>query len=225
MPCTQYQKSKCAGDSWYNLIVEYNKLASKESIEKTTETLKERGFQPVFVENKEQALAKLKELIPAGVSIMNGTSRTLEEIGLIDYLKAGDHGWNNLHDAVVKEDDPVKRSLLRRQAVVSDYYIGSVHALSENGEIIIASNSGSQLPHIVFTSPNIIFVVGAQKIVSDLSEAQKRLEEYVIPLEDKRMLEASQGVYGTALSKELILRYEKMGRKVLVIIVNEALGF
>ena len=203
----------------------YNILATKEIVQKVVKALAVRNIEALAVENGSVALAKIKELIPRGASVMNGSSVTLEQIGFVDYLKAGNHGWNNLHEGVVKEKDPNKQALLRKQAVLSDYYLGSVHALTEEGEFIVASNTGSQLPHIVFTSPNIIFVVGAQKIVSDLSEAQKRLEEYVIPLEDKRMLEASQGVYGTALSKELILRYEKMGRKVLVIIVNEALGF
>ena len=69
-----------------------------------------------------------------------------------------------------------KESSLRKQSALSDYYLGSVHALlSETGELVIASNSGSQLPHLVFTSPNIILVVGTQKITSTLDEAIKHL--------------------------------------------------
>jgi hypothetical protein len=115
--------------------------------------------------------------------------------------------------------------MLRKQAVLSDYYLGSVHALAETGEFIIASNSGSQLPHIVFTSPNLIFVVGTQKIVPTLADAMKRLEEHVIPLEDKHMMVA----YGahTMDSKIVIFKHENpmMGRKVRMILVNEKLGF
>ena len=83
-------------------------------------------------------------------------------------LKAGSHGWNNLHAGVLAEKDPEKQKALRRQALLSDYYLGSVHGLSETGEMLIASNSGSQLPHITFSSPNVIFVVGTQKIVPTL---------------------------------------------------------
>lgn len=205
--------------------MEYNQLASAESIKATIAQLAEHNIEGLMVASKEAALAKLKELIPAGASVMNGSSVTLETIGYIDYLKSGDHPWNNLHAGIVAEKDPAKQAVLRQQATNADYYLGSVHALSETGEFVIASNTGSQLPHVVFTSKNLIFVVGAQKIVSNLAEAMKRLEEYVIPLEDQRSLQA-YGV-GTAPNKILIFKGEAKGmqRKVRVLIVNEPLGF
>jgi hypothetical protein len=114
---------------------------------------------------------------------------------------------------------------LRKQAVLSDYYLGSVHAVAETGQLVIASNSGSQLPHIVYTSPNLIFVVGAQKIAPNLDAALLRVREYVLPLEDKRMKDA--GASGSAISKLLIFEREQafLGRKVHVLFVNENLGF
>lgn len=189
------------------------------------DALTERGHLPELVATRTDALARIKELIPNGASVMNGSSRTLDEIGLIAYLKGNEHGWNNLHAAIVAEEDPAKKAALRKQAVLSDYYLGSVHALTEAGEILIASNSGSQLPHIVYTSQNLIFVVGVQKIVSDLSSAMARLKEHVFPLEDKRMKEAGMG--GSYISKMLIIDKEQpfMGRKSHIIFVNEALGF
>ena len=155
---------------------------------------------------------------------MNGASVTLETIGFVDYLKDGQHGWNNLHAGVIAEQDKVKQSALRKQAVLSDYYLGSVHALAENGQFIIASNSGSQLPHIVFTSQHLIFVVGAQKIVTSLDEAFKRLEEYVVPKEEIHMQE-KYGV-STYPSKVVLFNREKpdSGRTVQMLIVNEQLG-
>jgi L-lactate utilization protein LutC len=205
--------------------MDYTTLPSQEIITKTAEALKGRGVEVLMAANKEEALAKIKELIPAGASVMNGSSRTLEEVGFVEYLKSGMHGWNNLHAAVLAEKDPAKQGMLRKQAVLSDYYLGSVHALAETGEFIIASNSGSQLPHIVFTSPNLIFVVGTQKIVPTLADAMRRLEEHVIPLEDKHMMVA----YGahTMDSKIVIFKHENpmMGRKVRMILVNEKLGF
>ncbi len=203
----------------------YDQIASKETIDKTMAALKDNNFEPLFVGTKEEALNLIKSLIPAGASIQNGSSRTLEQIGFVDYLKSKEHSWNNLHDAILEEKDPGKQAMLRKQAVLSDYYLGSVHALSETGEMVIASNSGSQLPHIAFTSPNIIFVVGAQKIVPTLVEGMKRLEEYVVPLEDENM--KTKYGYGTMLCKELLLRKENpaLGRKVRVVIVSEKLGF
>lgn len=156
---------------------------------------------------------------------MNGSSRTLEEIGFVAYLKEGAHGWNNLHEAILAEKDPAKQAALRKQSVLSDFYLGSAHAVAETGEIVIASNSGSQLPHLAFTSPNIILVVGAQKITSDLDSAIARVKEHVFPMEDARMKEA--GMDGSFISKLLIINREPsfMGRKAHLLFVNEKLGF
>ncbi len=203
----------------------FDQLATQEDIEITIKTLSERNIEAIVVDDKEAALAKIKELIPSDVSVMNGSSTTLEQIGLIDYLKSDQHPWNNLHAAIVNEKDEVKQANLRKVSVLSDYYLGSVHALSMTGEFVIASNTGSQMPHIVFTSPNLIFVVGTQKIVSNLSEAMKRLQEYVIPKEDQRMMK-EYGV-GTNPNKILIFNgeHKMMGRKVRMILVKEPLGF
>ena len=203
----------------------YDVLADKDSILKAAAALEERGFHAIVVDTKEEALAKLKSIIPAGASVMNGSSRTLEEIGFIEYLKSGIHEWNNLHEEVLLEKDPAKQALLRKQSVLSDYYLGSVHALSRTGEMVIASNSGSQLPHLAFTSPNVILVVSTKKIMSTLSDALSRLEDHVVALEDARM--KSIGYGGTMKSKTLILHHENkmMQRTVNVILVEENLGF
>ncbi len=200
-------------------------LANDQTLHTVSAALTGRNFEPIIVNTKEEALEKIKSLIPAGVSVMNGSSRTLEEIGFIEYLKNGKHSWNNLHEAIATEKDPAQQAKLRKQAILSDYYLGSVHALAETGEMMIASNSGSQLPHLASTSPNIILVVGTQKIVSDLNAGFKRLEEYVVPLENENIMQ-KYGV-GTSHSKTLILHRENpiMGRKVRVILVKESLGF
>lgn len=188
-------------------------------------SLKENHFEPIEVNTKEEALAKLVELIPNGATVMNGASETLREIGYIDLLKSGSHNWKNLHDVILAETDPGKQARLRRESIISDYYLGSVNALTQTGELVIASNSGSQLPHLAFSSPNIVLVVGANKIVSTLTDAFERLEKHVIPLEDERM-KAAYG-FGTSLNKTLILHKENpmIARKVYVIVVNEKLGF
>ena len=205
--------------------MDYKTLATKEVVEKTIKNLAERNVEGILVNTGAEALEKIKELIPEGASVMNGASRTLEQIGYIDVLKTKSHKWNNLHDAILEEKDPAKQAKLRKQSVLSDFYLGSVHAMSETGEFIIATNTGSQLPHIVFTSQNLIFVVSTKKIAPTLQDADQRLWKHVIPLEDERMM----GVYNmhTVANKILIFKGENpmMGRKVRVIFVNEDLGF
>lgn len=205
--------------------MEYTALASADTLEKLASNLKARNFEPIIVENKEEALAKIKELVPPGASVMNGASTTLQEIGFVEYLKSGTHGWRNLHESIHAEQDPAKQAEARRQALLSDYYFGSVHALSEAGELVIASNSGSQLPHIAYSSPNVVLVVSTQKVMPTLEAAEQRLREHVVPLEDQRM--KSVGMGGTALNKLFHFFGEPAytGRKVRIILVEEKLGF
>lgn len=203
----------------------YTTLAPQDVVDKTIEALTERNVEAFVVENKTQALEKIKELIPRDSSVMNGSSRTLEQIGFVEYLKSNTHPWNNLHEAIISEKDSTKQMTLRKQSVLSDYYLGSVHAITEAGELVIASNTGSQLPHIVFTSSHLIFVVSTKKIVPTLSDAFKRLEEHVLPLEDANMRQ-KYGI-GTTPNKILIFKGENpmMGRRVRIIFVSEDLGF
>ncbi|HVY72708.1 MAG TPA: lactate utilization protein [Candidatus Paceibacterota bacterium] len=202
----------------------YDTLASDDAIVATISALKERGIEAEVVNTRGDALAKVKELIPAGASVNNGSSTTLQEIGLVDYLK-GETPWVNLHAKVLAESDPAKQKQLRQEAYFADYYLGSVHALAQTGEMVIASNTSSQLPPLLTTSQNVILVVSTQKIMPTLNEALARLREYVVPLEDARM--KSTGASGTILSKIVIFEKEPafMGRKVCVIFIKEKLGF
>ena len=203
----------------------YNDLASDISVNKVTKALQRIGYIVYRVEEGSEALNKIKKIITRGSSVMNGSSVTLEQIGYIDYLKSGKHGWIDLHARVNAENDKEKRAKLRKESTLSDYYLGSVHALTEDGEFVIASNTSSQLPHVVYNSPNLIFVVSTKKIVPALEIAMRRLEDYVYPLEDK----ASMAKYNshTGLNKVLIIKGEVTSstRKINFILVNENLGF
>lgn len=177
----------------------YNRLASKTSVNKTAAALRRKGYKVSVFKRGSDALSAIKKLIPKGASVMNGASVTLEQIGYLEYLESGNHKWADLHAKVVKEDNKEKRAKRRLEATLSDYYLGSVHALTQGGDLIVASNTGSQLPHIVFTSKNLIFVVSTKKIVKDLDEAMERLIYHAYPLEDKKLMEKYN--IHTAISK------------------------
>lgn len=203
----------------------YDKLASEETLKKTKESLLGKGYEVSLVSQKEEALTKIKEIIPEGSSITNGSSVTLEQIGFMDLLEKGEHKWNDWHRKITAENDQAKRTLLRKEATFSDFYLGSVHALTSEGEFVIGSNTASQLPSIVYSSQNLIFVVSTKKIVSNLSEAMDRLEKYVVPLEDTHMKEKYGS--GTALNKIVIFKGESSysSRKIHFILITEDLGF
>lgn len=203
----------------------YEQLADHETVEKLIPALKERGIEAIIVATKEQALEKIKELIPQKASVQTGSSVTLEQIGFIEYLKTGQHGWDNLKAKVLSEKDPAKQAVLRRESNLADYFLGSVHAVTTDGQLLIASNTGSQLPSYAFSAPNVIWVVGTHKIVKTLDDAFKRLEDYVFPLENNHMQELYK--VGSNISKILIFKNESPfnNRHLRIILVNERLGF
>ena len=205
--------------------MDYSSLASEAQVKSTVKNLEAKGYNVVVVATGSEALDHIKSQIPAGVSVMHGSSVTLEQIGFMDHLKTGEHGWEDLHANINAEDDQEKRGKLRRASVLSDYYLGSVYALSEDGEMMFASNTGSQLPHVAFTSPNLVTVISTKKIVADMSAGMQRLESHVIPLENAHM----QDLYkmDTTLNKILIFKGESpmIGRKVSIILVKEDLGY
>jgi len=155
---------------------------------------------------------------------MTGSSTTLKEIGFVDFLSSGKHLRNNLKEKIVAEHDTKKQAELRKKSITSDYFLGSVHAVTQAGQVIVASATGSQLSSYVYASNNVIWVVGTQKIVPNLEEGLRRIREYVFPLEDQRMKQA--GYKGSNIAKILIFEKETLPtRKITLILVNEKLGF
>lgn len=205
--------------------MDWSKPANEESVGKAAAALKANGFNVVIVNDRRAALEEATKLVPEGAEVMTAGSTTLSEIGFTDLLKSGNHRWMNLKEEIVKEKDPQKQHELRLRSVSAPFMLGSVHAITENGELLTASASGSQLPGYAFSSHNLVLVVGTQKIVKSMDDAMQRIKEYSVPLEDKRMKAAGMG--GTMYAKLLILFKEPafMQRKVTVILVKEKLGF
>jgi L-lactate utilization protein LutB len=202
----------------------FDVLASKETVEKTTRALEPRGINAEFVNKKEDALNRLKRLIRPGAEVMTAGSTTLDQIGFTELLRSGKHPWKNLKDAILEEKDPAKQMELRKKSVTAEYMIGSVHAVVETGEVLVVNATGSSLPAYSYSSDNVIWIVGTQKIVPTVDEGFKRLREYCFPLEDKRM--KSIGYAGSALGKFLLFEKEILeNRKITLIFVNEKLGF
>ena len=202
----------------------YEALALKEAVNKAKKELEKRGIKVEFINTKEGTLKRLKELIPKNSEVMIGGSTTLEQIGFVNLLKSKNHPWVNLKDKILAEKDKNKQNELRRLSVTSQYFIGSVHAVSQTGEVLVASASGSQIPSYAFSSDNVIWVVGTHKITKNLKDAFDRVRNYALPLEDKRM--KSIGYSGSTIGKLLIFEREIMpNRKITLIFVNEKLGF
>lgn len=200
-------------------------LASPELVASAAEAIRARGIQVTIVADRAQALAEVQRLIRAGASVTSGSSTTLQEIGFEELLKSGGHPWRNVKAEVLAEADRAKQAVLRRQSTLADVWVGSTQAIAATGELVFASATGSQLPAYAFSSPQVIWVAGVQKIVPTLADAITRVRTVVFEREDARM--KRMGMPGSSIGKLLIIEGEPayLGRQIQLVLVNEALGF
>lgn len=182
-----------------------------------------RGIRVLQVLDGPEALAGIKELIPAGSEVMNGSSTTLIEIGYSDLLKSEQHNWTDLYKTVISENDPEKRAEIRRKSVTSEYFLSGVNAIAMTGELVSCDASGSRVGAWPFAARHLILVAGVNKIVPTLQDALQRIREYAYPLEDAR----SKKVNGVAsqIGKCVILVNERQQGRVTLILVNDVLGY
>ncbi len=202
----------------------YDTIASDEQIEKTKQALEANGFTVIVAENGEAAKKAVLDLIPKGAEVLTNTSKTLEALELDKAINESGEYDSVRNKLNAMWGDPEKKRDQRKLGAAPDYTIGSVHAITETGEVFIASNTGSQLPGYAYGAGKVIWVVGAQKLVATHADAHRRLEEYVLPLESERA-RAAYGVPGSNISKLLIVSKEVEEGRITIIIVKEKLGF
>lgn len=203
--------------------MDWNKIPDQDIIDRTVAGLKERNFNPTLAENRAAALHYLKQMVPPGAEVMNGSSSTLEEVGFITLLADPKSSWQNWKDRILAERDREKRLDLRRLSTTADYFLGSVQAVTEAGQVLTADATGGRQSGYVFSARRVIWVVGVNKIVPDLDAAFSRLQEHCVPLEDARM--KSAGAEGTYIGKTVIFEREGQPRRISTLLVREKLGF
>ncbi|MFB1063189.1 lactate utilization protein [Natrinema sp. H-ect4] len=215
------QKSDYVDDAEIDATLD--ELPTEEAVETAAENLEANGFEVVVADSTEEALETIQSQIPAGASVMNGHSTTLEEIGFADYLSEGDHEWESLADEIWSIDDDAKRQAARREAQTADYFLGGINAISQTGELVAADRSGSRIGAYPFAASNVVIVSGVNKIVPTLDDALDRLESVAYPLENERAQEA----YGvdSAIAKELIFRQELEEGRTTVVLIRDQLGY
>ncbi|MHB8585119.1 MAG: LUD domain-containing protein [Thermoplasmatota archaeon] len=198
--------------------------APREIVERVAAALTAHGFATTVVADRAAAREELLRRIPPHVEIMDGTSKTLEALDVLSHFREPSH-FKNVRATYEHIADPAERARARQRGGAPDWMVGSAHAVTEAGSVVIASASGSQLPPYAFGAAHAILVVGSQKIVPDLESALERIHEHALPLEEARMRAVTEGKYGSGVNKVLILNREPMHGRVSVILVEEALGF
>ena len=179
-------------------------LPDKETIVKIIEVLKKNNINAYFVETEEEAKQKILDLIPENARVLASQSQTLEKIGLTDLIDNSGK-FVSVRKEYMAFNREKEADKIRISRSTPDVIIGSVHAITEKGEVMIASNMGSQLAAYVYGAKKVIWAVGAQKIVEDLDMGFKRIYEHSLPLESERL----KKTFGTGSNVSKILIYNK----------------
>jgi acyl-CoA hydrolase len=201
---------------------DYSSPVDSATLEITAAALRQRGIQVSIVPNAAAARDAVLTMIPHEASVMTMTSQTNEGIGLYAVLNDITQYPNTVR---AKLGDATLTERTKKQlAAAPEYAVGSVHAVTQDGQIIIASGTGSQLPAYSYGADHVIWVVGAQKIVPTYEAAVERLYSYVLPLESERARKA-YGVERSNVSQMLTINNDLSGQRMHVVLVAEMLGY
>ena len=201
----------------------WSEIPSDGVIDETIEALTQNGIQGFVVDTHEEAKNKVLELVPEGEEVFTVTSQTLDESGIASAINESGK-YKSVRKELMSLDREKDASLMQKIGAAPQYVVGSVHAVTEDGKVVVASNSGSQLPAYAYGAAHVIWVVSADKITKDLDGALKRIHDYVLPLESERAHKA-YGVQGSFVSKLLIFNRETNAQRITLIFVKEKLGF
>lgn len=196
--------------------------AEDARVRRTAAALEANGISVLRASNGAEAKRIVLDLIPAGAQVHHGASQTLEVSGIADEIE-GSGRYEPLRPRLFSMDRATQADEIRRLSAAPDVMLGSVHAVTETGSLMAASMGGSQLGPYVSGAGRVILVVGTQKIVPELEEGLRRINEYSFPLEDARA-QAAYGVH-SGVNKVLIINREIVPERVTVVLVDEPLGF
>jgi hypothetical protein len=200
----------------------FGTVADDAQVKRTAAALEANGMSVLLAADAADARRIVLGLIPDGSHVYHGASQTLEVSGITDEIEKSGR-YEPLRPRIWSMDRQTQADEIRHLSASPDVMLGSVHAVTETGALVAASMSGSQLGPYVSGAGQVILVVGTQKIVSDIEEGLRRIDEYAFPLEDARA-QAAYGIH-SAVNKLLIINREATPGRITVVLVNEALGF
>jgi hypothetical protein len=199
----------------------FSTTPGEEAITAALAALDEHGITCDAVDDFESARKAVLDRLPAGAIVMTNPSVTLDETGIAAAINDGDR-FDSARNRMLKLDFTTQMQEMKAVAGEADYAIGSVHAITTDGILLIASASGSQLAQYAWGAAHVILVAGAQKIVPTLGDARQRIYEYSLKLEDGRALAAyGQNSY---VGKILEIHREQPGR-IHLVLIRQAVGY
>lgn len=212
---TRYKVSSHMNDKW-------TQIPTQKIIDKTINALRQNGIHAEFVKTGSEAKEKVLSMIPEGAEVMTMTSVTLQTIGITEVIDESGK-FNSVRKKLTSMDRATQSLEMQKLGAAPDWVVGSVHAVTQDGKVMIASNTGSQLSAYAYAGSHVIWVVGVQKIVENFDEGMKRIYEHSLVLERERAKKA----YGieSNVNKILVINKEIKPDRISVILVGEVLGF
>jgi hypothetical protein len=199
----------------------FTALPTEETLAATVVALEEHGSSVEVVDDLDAARVAVLARIPEGSSVMTNTSVTLDETGIATAINDGGP-YESVRNRMMALDFATQGQEMKAIAGQADFALGSVHAITSEGALVIASASGSQLAAYAWGAANVIFVAGAQKLVPTLDAARERIFEHSLKLEDARAYAAyGQNSY---VGKILEIHQELPGR-IHVVLIRQPVGF
>jgi hypothetical protein len=199
----------------------FTALPDDELLSACVVALEEHGFSVDVVDGFDAARNVVLARIPKGSSVMTNTSVTLQETGIADAINEGG-AYESARTRMLALDFATQAKEMKAIGGQPEYALGSVHAVTRAGTLVIASASGSQLASYAWGAANVIFVIGAQKLVPDVETAHERIYKHSLPLEDARAYAAyGQNSY---VGKILEIHQEAPGR-IHVVLIRQSVGF
>jgi hypothetical protein len=199
----------------------FSTAASEETLQRVVAKLKERNIEGLVVDNGDDARKLVQERLPKGTEVHSGKSKTLQDAGIFDLIQDPNE-YDALRPRYLKMDRQTQAREIRKLIAGPDFMLGSVNAVTEDGILVAASATGSQLGPYAGTAGKVILVVGSQKIVPDLETALRRIREYVLPWEDAQVRQVMP--IGSFLGKILIVEREWVAGRMEVILVRKPIG-
>ena len=199
----------------------FTALPDDKTLTATVVALEEHGFSVEVVDDLDAARQAALARIPQGSTVMTNTSVTLRETGIEDAIN--DSGpYESARNKMLALDFQTQVQDMKAIAGQPDYALGSVHAITRDGTLVIASASGSPLASYAWGAANVILVVGAQKLVPTLDAARERTYQHSLKLEDAR----AQAAYGqhSYVGKIMEIHQELPGR-IHIILIRQPVGF
>lgn len=199
-------------------------------LERTAKALKKNQFDAHIIRSREELFATLRTYIPNGTSCSVGGSMTLQQTGILDFLKNGDFQYI---DRYAEGADPHQ---VYHDALSCQVYLMSSNAVTEEGELLNMDGMGNRVAALIYGPEKVIVIAGYNKIVRTLEEARERNRRIAAPANARRLnLDMLPCFHtGTCMncktpghfcSNEVISHYQMRPGRVVVLLMNESLGY